>query len=161
MPDFVTHALTGHVMQRLSPRRIDYATVLVGSLLPDLVSWLPLNVELLLEPYGFPSESERYFPPMHSLCLVLLWSWLLSLLFVPEERRLVLRSLALGGIAHIFLDSLQYKFDSGYLVLYPLYLKRVQIGLVAQDAWYLWIATGLLATALVEVWRRRRMRMET
>jgi hypothetical protein len=130
--------------------------VLAGSLLPDLASWLPLRVYLKAEVLlDLPSELERAFVPMHSPLLAALWCLLLSLAFVAPERRRVLASLLLGAMGHVALDALQWKYDGGYLLLYPLYLGKLQVGLLHQDRWPLWIAVTGAAAATAEVlWRR-------
>lgn len=159
MPDLLTHALAGHVLYRLSPVRLDYSLVMVGTLLPDLVSWLPLNVYLKLElPLELPSDMERYFPPMHSPVLSFLWAAFFALLFVPSQRSMALRSLLWPAMLHILLDAFQLKFDSGYLLLYPLAMRRVQIGLVPQDDWHLWIAAGCASVIACEAWLWSRRR---
>ena len=154
MPDLLSHALLGHAIHRIrGDGRAEpgaYTLVMAGSLLPDLVSWLPMNVYLKLEALlDLPSEPERYFPPMHAPLLTLLWCLLLALLFVPALRRRALGALLCGAAGHVGLDLLQHKYDGGYLVLYPFDLDRYQVGLVSQDDWPLWIAlTGLLCTLI-------------
>lgn len=161
MPDLLSHALTGHAIQRASGGRLDYTLVLAASMLPDVVSWLPMNVYLKAEGwsgYWLPAELERYFPPMHSPLLVLLWCVLLSLAFVPRLRSVAWWSLLSGSTAHVLLDLLQLKYDGGYLVFYPASLDRFQIGLVPQASWVVWIAvTGVAALACegVHRWRCR------
>lgn len=160
MPDLLSHALLGHAIHRLRPaaaatRPGAYTLVMAGSLLPDLVSWLPMNFYLKLEAaLDLPSEPERYFPPMHSPMLVVLWCLLLALLFVPPLRRPALAALLLGAAGHVGLDLLQLKYDGGYLVFYPLDLRRHQIGLVPQDSWRIWIAVNGAACLLIEGARR-------
>lgn len=164
MPDLLSHALLGHALYRLQRDEVAsrpgaYALVMLGSLLPDLVSWLPMNVYLKLEAaLDLPSEPERYFPPMHSPILVLLWCLLLALCFVPRERKSALAGLGLGAAGHVVLDLLQRKYDGGYLVFYPLELRRHQVGLVSQDAWYVWIFVNGSCCLLLESVRRLRRR---
>lgn len=157
MPDLITHALTGHILHRASDGKMDYSLLMAGSLLPDVVSWLPMNVYIRAEGWlGLPHAWERWFPPMHSPLLVLLWCVLLALLFAERWRGLAFWSLGVASQTHILLDLMQLKYDGGYLVFYPVCLERHQIGLIPQDEWGVWILLAAVGAAVAEVWYRRR-----
>lgn len=157
MPDLATHALTGHAIHRVSGGRLDYTCLLAGSMLPDVVSWLMLSFELKAERLGLlPSWPERFFPPMHSFVLVAIWCGLVALWFVKRQRGVVFSSLLLAAEAHVLLDLLQEKYDGGYLFLYPFYWKRVQIGLLPQDDWFVWLAIAAFLVMALEIARRLR-----
>jgi len=154
MPDLVTHGLSGVVLKRVGNRRISLALVLFGSLLPDLISWLPLNLYFHLERlWNLPPTLQRFFPPMHSPLLVVLVCALMAELFTSAYRRLAFESLVAGSLLHVLLDLLQWKYDGGYLVFYPLSLTRHQIGLVDQQYWYFWLALVLGIGLLLEAAR--------
>ena len=156
MPDLLTHAGIGVLLRSRAPRSA-LVWFAVGSCLPDLASRLPgLGLALLSWLTGVPvslpvleATGLCHMPlPYLVLCV------LVALLLPRPTRTTAFLNLWIAGWLHLFLDTLQRHLNGGYTLLYPFSLRRMELGLIENDA-SLRVAP-LLALVAVLGWRAYR-----
>ncbi len=160
MADLVTHTCAVWLPALLARWR-HASTCVLGAALPDLGG--------RVVPIALDQVDRRLVPVPEPL----LWGWpalhepigavavaaLVSLAFVPEERRAAFGALCLGVSTHLGLDLLQDHHGVGYLVAAPFSTRRFELGWISSEAtvtlaWPLLAVT--LAVAATQRWRDRR-----
>jgi len=130
VPDLLTHAGLG-VLLRIRASRSPLVWFVVGSCLPDLASrLLGLGMVTASWIFGFRVSASvleatglAHVPlPYLVLCL------LLALLLPHTVRSVAFANLSLGGLVHLGLDTLQTHLNGGYYLLYPLSMRRMELG---------------------------------
>jgi len=150
MPDLLTHAATAYLLKRvLSPRR-HLVPFLLGSALPDLVSYLPLAItsatpvlarELAqgtqVTSTALPLWIEHvpeFFYPFHGILPFLLLCGLLAFLVPAADRRGVFLNLLLGGLLHLGMDLLQVNHHQHSYLLFPFSWRAYSLGWIGTES---------------------------
>ena len=166
MPDLLTHAGIGALL-RVRATRSPLVWFVVGSCLPDLASrlfglgiasasWIfDFRVSVsVLEATGLAHVPLPYLV----LCL------LLALLLPRTLRTVAFANLALGGLLHFAVDTLQTHLNGGYYLLYPFSMRRMELAWIdtADSLEFLpWLAVGVGIAYGVRWWWSRRVRTGT
>jgi membrane-bound metal-dependent hydrolase YbcI (DUF457 family) len=159
LPDWISHIVTGHITSRAGGGRFFYGALLLGSVLPDIISYLPWKGMLLIVGKTTLLREALYCAiPLHSMPASITAALMVSFFFREELRGKVLASLTAGLVLHILMDLSQYQYDGGYLLLAPFSYDNYQIGLFWNDRWPFWIAALVPAGVLVELLYRRSRR---
>jgi hypothetical protein len=162
VPDLLTHAALGSMLGVASRRRV-LIWLVVGSVLPDLASRLPgLGMALASRLLGFSVSYDllQSVELGHVPSAVVVLCLLIALLLPAHMRSAVLLGLGCGSMVHLALDTAQRHLTGGYLVLYPLSMKRFELGLVDSEASLdlLPYTVGAAVVLLVVRWASRRRR---
>ncbi|HSE85710.1 MAG TPA: metal-dependent hydrolase [Candidatus Binatia bacterium] len=138
MPDLLSHVAIAYGAQRCSGRRLSTPWVLIGTIIPDVLS-RPFNIL-------FPSVSW-FFMPFHTPAGLLLLSALISEFVPASTRRLVVLSLVSGAFLHLFLDLFQKHTGGGYYLFFPFSWNKFEFGLVSPEAslylFPIWLSVGI------------------
>ena len=125
MPDLATHVLATHLVSRARPGwRMFYAPLLLGTILPDLLT-RPLYML-------FPAAFWFVFP-LHTPLVLALVCYVLSFLFEERLRVKVFMAMYTGVLFHIGLDLLQKSVTRAYAPLFPFSWARWSAGLFWPD----------------------------
>jgi len=139
MPDLLTHVAVAYGVQRCSPRVFSIPWILVGTLLPDVLS-RPFH-------FLFPSVAW-FFMPFHTPIGLLLACGLISEFVAASVRRVAFISLIGGASLHLFLDLFQKHLGGGYYLLFPFSWQKFELGLVSPEAslylFPLWLFIGTI-----------------
>ncbi len=154
MADLVTHTTVVLLPALLARWRMGGVCV-AGAVLPDVFGRVvPLGLDLVhRHVVPVPEPLIWPWPALHEPLGALATTALLTLSFVPEQRRAAFWAAALGVASHTALDVLQDHQGAGYLLLAPCSLTRLELGLVGSEASVVVAWPLLAATALVAAWR--------
>jgi hypothetical protein len=157
VPDIVTHACVGFLF-KAGTRGGNVPVFLLGSLLPDVVSYIPgaLVAGFSQYVYRLPAWQVYFWYPFHLPIGILFTSLLLSFFFPEAGRTGVFLDLILAGGLHLFLDLLQSHLGPGYLVLFPFFDRDFEIGLIGSETTVPFALPLVALTSLA--WRIRRGR---
>jgi len=159
--DLITHACSALIPGAFVRTRL-LGPVVIGAVLPDLVSRLPATVLELLRHGGLaiPGWLSMPWGVLNEPFALVLVCLLLAQAFRTSDRWLVFRGLLVGCALHVGLDVLQDHHGDGYLLLFPLSRARFELGWIDSEAtvvWAPWLA--LLTAGLWGVrWARSRQR---
>lgn len=110
MPDLITHTAIPYLFKDRLHISKGTPVFLVGALLPDIISRIPLLL--------FP-ELFWIYATWHSPVLLILFTYLFSLFF-DNERSRIFYLLCFGSAIHLFLDLFQKSMtNGGYFLLFP------------------------------------------
>ena len=161
MADLITHACSALIPGAFVRSRL-LGPVVIGAVLPDLVSRFPATVLDMLREGGLSIPGWLLMPwgvLNEPIALVLVFL-LLAQAFRPIDRWVVFRGLLVGCVLHVGLDVLQDHHGDGYQLLFPLSHARFELGWIDSEAtvsWAPWLAlitAGLWAAR----WARSRQR---
>lgn len=151
MPDLMTHTFLGLILAKGKERRLKNQNryllfiffFLIGNILPDMVSRVPMIIFPKLIPF---------FHPFHTLIGGLLFSYIFALLFEETIRRKVFGFAFAGSVFHQVTDLVQKSFfGSGYRLFFPLEFE-IKIGFIGpEDSVYM--IPFLLLITLVLYWK--------
>lgn len=153
--DLITHLATALLPAAFFPRVRYVGVVALGAALPDLLARVP-PLALEVVHYHLFAIPEVLFMPwgaLHEPVPLALCCFLLSRLFVAEQRRAAGVWLGVGCLLHVALDVLQDHHGEGYFLLFPLSTERYELGLIGSEA-TIHIALPL-AFATMVVWGGR------
>ncbi len=142
MPDLITHYAVAHLIGRRWWRPA-ISLCLLGTLLPDLLT----RPVYILWP-----QTYWLVMPLHTPMGILIASWLVTLLFRREDRRVVFVAVLLGALLHFALDALQRHLAVGYFWLWPFSWWTTERGLFWPEESLIlapWLALGVV---LLEGW---------
>ena len=125
MPDLFAHFASGYLISRYSRFRAYTAFIVLGAVLPDMLTRLP---EIVLDRFlGINAyHAVEIFHSPFVLCLV---AFLLSLLMDYRLRPIAFTWILLGSLTHVFLDLMQSQFgESVYMPYFPFSFIRVEFG---------------------------------
>ncbi len=139
MADLVTHMATG-LLVKAATRRGHTATLVLGTVLPDLIARAPALVLARVREAGAPIPEPLVHAPAvaHMPLGMLALATLLALLFHEPDRREAWRNLAGGLFLHLAVDLLQDHMGVGYMLLYPFTTWDFEFRLVSTEATVLW-----------------------
>ena len=125
MPDLFVHFASGYLPSRYQKIRNYDALLVLGAVLPDLLSRIPLII--LVRFFHFPVE--YFFRALHTPIVLILSCYTLSFLFERSIRIKSFFALAAGSTLHLVLDMMQQQFFEGvYIPFIPFSIKTVQWG---------------------------------
>jgi len=166
VPDLLTHAGLGTLL-RIRARRSALVWFVVGSCLPDLASrlfglgiatasWiLDFRVSVsVLEATGLAHVPLPYLV----LC------WFVAMLLPRTLRYVAFVNLALGGLLHLGIDTLQTHLNGGYYLLYPFSVRRFELAWIeTSDSLALlpWLVPVVAIALGSRWWVERRVRRRT
>ena len=149
MPDLLTHAATGYLLGRFYSTDHRLALLIIGSILPDLLTRVPQIVlqRFLDLPVG------HFFAAFHTPAALVVACYGLSFLFDETRRRISFVLLLTGALFHVVLDLMQKQFYHGkYMPYFPYSFETVQWKLFHIHASLL-IAPALLVF-VIWLWRK-------
>ena len=159
MPDWVSHLMAGHVTSRAGGRRFFYGALLLGSVIPDVLSYLPWKgMSLIVGDTALMREALYGAMPLHSIPASAVAVLMVTFFFKEGLRGRAALSLAVGSGLHLLMDLFQYQYDGGYLLLAPFDYGSYQIGLFWNDRWPFWIAALIPVAFVAELLYRRARR---
>ena len=125
MPDLFAHFASGYLISRDSRLRAHTALIVLGAVLPDLLTRLP---EIILDRFlglNVYHAVEIFHSPM-ILCLV---AFVFSLLMDPVIRTKAFIWILFGSLVHVLFDLMQSQFgESIYMPYFPFSFVRVEFG---------------------------------
>ena len=149
MPDLLTHAATGYLLGRFYSTDHRLALLVVGSILPDLLTRIPQIVlqRFLDLPVG------HFFAAFHTPAALVVACYGLSFLFDETRRRISFVLLLTGALIHVVLDLMQKQFyDGKYMPYFPYSFETVQWQLFHIHASLL--ITPALLVFVIWLWRK-------
>ena len=125
MPDLFVHFASGYLPSRYQQIRKYDALLVLGAVLPDLLSRIPIII--LVRFFHLPVE--YFFRALHTPIVLILFCYMLSFLFERSMRFKSFLSLVAGSFLHLVLDLMQQQFFDGvYMLFIPFSMKTVQWG---------------------------------
>ncbi len=125
MPDLITHTLFVYPLKYRYQKAVIF--ILLGSILPDLVGRIPGIIFPDSNPVGW------YQTAVHTPFVLLLLTYIISLLFPETQRKKVFMFILAGVASHLFLDLFQKNLNFGYLWFFPFSFSSFQIPLIWPD----------------------------
>lgn len=125
MPEWIAHLIIGFIIADLISEK--KSLVMIGAILPDLLSKLNLILRNFLDPQTIALSIGYAHTPF--ACL------LFSISFLPffeEKKTKILLLLSLGWISHFILDLIQGPF--GYSLLWPFSFQELGLKLFYSDS---------------------------
>lgn len=126
MPDLFAHFASGYLISRYSRLRTRTALIVLGAVLPDLLTRLP---EILLDRFlglNIYHAVEIFHSPT-VLCLV---AFVLSLLMDRGLRTNAFIWILFGSLVHVLLDLMQSQFGGGiYMPYFPFSFVKIEFGI--------------------------------
>jgi hypothetical protein len=173
MPDLMTHLAVSYLVKRAVSPRKHMVPFLLGSTLPDILSYLPLMFTVagppLLTGIGSPASETlptwvKHIPdlfyPFHGIFTFLVLSCLAAFLFPARGRSGVFWNILLGGLLHLFMDLLQVNHNEiGYL-LFPFSWRSYSLGWIETESSLRalpFLGAAVLAVLLYDRSKRKRM----
>ncbi len=155
MADLVTHMATGFLVKAVT-RKGHTATLVLGTVLPDLVARAPGLVFARLREGGAPIPETFVHGPQvaHMPLGMLALGTLLALLFREKDRLEAWKNLVGGLFLHLALDLCQDHMGVGYMLFYPFSTHDFELGWFGSEATVLW--APWLAPLSVALWWWRR-----
>ncbi len=164
MPDLLTHAAVGSMLGVAARRRV-LVWLVVGSVLPDVISRLPgLAMALASRTTGLPVSYEllQAVGLGHVPLAVLAVCLIIALLLPAPVRSAAFLGLTSGALVHLALDTAQAHLVGGYMLLYPFSTRLFELGLMDAEAsldllpWTMALAAAALGLRRVirSRWRR-------
>jgi len=153
--DLVTHMATG-LLVKAATRRGHTATLVLGTVLPDLVARAPGLVFARGREAGLAIPETWVHAPQvaHMPLGMLALTTLLALFFVEEERFEAWRNLLGGCLLHLALDLGQDHMGVGYMLAYPFSTADFELRWLSSEA-TVWVAPWLGPLSLWLWWKRR------
>lgn len=166
MPDPLTHLCSALLPKALTGGR-HVGPFAVGAVIPDFGARLPGIALERLSVRGWPIPDWTMHPwtVLHVPLGAALAAVILALMFPEAERRPVAGWLLAGVAAHFALDVLQFHYEGGYMLLYPVTVTRFECGWIGSEATvpyapYL-AALTLVAWAARLAWNRGQAKSAT
>ncbi|OGL47606.1 MAG: hypothetical protein A2161_15470 [Candidatus Schekmanbacteria bacterium RBG_13_48_7] len=148
MPDLATHSLLATILQRVTREKISLILILVGTILPDILSRAPIILS---------SHLEWMAVPFHSPIPLFVLAYLVSMLFQEQSRKQVFISLLTGMYFHLFLDMLQWHVaDHNYFWLYPFSQFQFELGLFDSNTVFTFLPFLIILVLGFELLRKHR-----
>ena len=147
MPDLISHIGSGYLIGARFKKRGWMTLFLLGVILPDLTT-RPLYI--LFESLYW------YVKPLHTPVGLVLSCWLISALFIEQQRWYVFKALLAGSSVHLFFDLFQRHMHGGYALFFPFSWATWEFGLFWPETGLLLIPAWLLVIACVIIWRTRK-----
>ena len=153
MPDLLTHAAAGFFVGRKLFFDYRLGFILIGSILPDLVSRIP---QILLQRF-LELPVAHFFSAFHTPAAFVVFCYLTSFLFSSSIRKHGFWLMLSGSMLHFALDLLQKQFHKPiYMPWFPFSLEPVQI------AWFhihaSLLAAPVLFLVMLYVWFKEQKR---
>jgi len=126
MPDLFAHFASGYLISRVSRLRKHTALLVLGVVLPDILTRIP---EIILDRLlGIPVF--HFVIIFHSPFSLLIVSFIISLTFELRIRFTAFLLIFLGSFLHVVLDLMQKQFGEGvYMPYFPFSFETFQLGL--------------------------------
>ena len=151
MPDLFAHFASGYLPSRHQKIQKYDALLVLGAVLPDLLSRIP---DIVLVRF-FHLPVEYFFRALHAPIVVILSCYLLSFLFERSIRFKSFLSLVAGSCLHLVLDLMQQQFFEGVSMPFiPFSMKTVQWGLFHYNASL--VAFPPLLVIVLLIWFREK-----
>ena len=151
MPDLFAHFSSAYLPSRYQKFRRYDALVVLGAVLPDLISRIPIVI--LVRFLDLPVV--YFYRALHTPIGVILASYILSFLFEHSIRLKSFLSLTAGSFLHLVLDLMQQQFfDCVYMPFIPFSIKTVQWGWFHYNSSL--IVFPLLLAPVLFFWIRRK-----
>ena len=156
MADLVSHVACGLIVKGATRGPLTSAMI-AGTILPDIGARVPALGFSALGKLGIeiPTTFSYIFEALHMPLGLLLACYLISLVFVVEQRRTAFLNLLGGAGLHLALDLAQHHLGVGYLLLFPFSTADFEFGWIGTEAtvyaapalgpaaWFFWrIRTG-------------------
>jgi hypothetical protein len=126
MPDLFAHFASGYLISRIPQLRMYTALLVLGAILPDLLTRVPEIVLDRILGINIYHAVEIFHSPA-VLCLV---SFAFALMMARNLRLNAFCSLLFGSLVHVLLDIMQFQFgDSVYMPYFPFSFAKVQFAL--------------------------------
>ena len=157
MADLVTHMATGFLV-KAATRKGHTATLVLGTVLPDLVARAPGLVFARLREAGAPIPETFVHAPQvaHMPLGMLALGTVLALLFHEPDRLAAWKNLVGGLFLHLALDLCQDHMGVGYMLAYPFSTWDFELRWLGSEATVLW--APWLGPLSVGLWWWRRPR---
>ena len=150
MPDLATHSIVTILVQRATGKKLALLIVVIGTIIPDILSRVPVILFYKLEWLGVP---------FHAPIPLLVLAYFVSLLFQEQSRPLIFASLISGMGIHLFLDMLQWHIaEENYYWLYPFSRFQYELGLIDTNTLFLFLPFLVLILVMMELFRAFRHR---
>jgi hypothetical protein len=139
----------------------------IGAVIPDFGSRLPGLALQTLASAGWPIPDWLMHPwaVVHVPVGAALVALIVALWFPERDRAAVLGWLLAGVGLHFAFDVLQFHYEGGYMLFYPLSTWRFELGLIGSEATVPYAlrlaALTLVAWILRWTWNRRSVADET
>lgn len=153
MPDLMTHAFSGLILNKTLPlfirERINFKDFVlfftIGNILPDISSRVPMIL--------FP-EYTPFFNSFHTLLGSVVVCYIFSLYFDQTKRSVFFLSIFTGSVFHQLLDLSQKNiFGEGYMLFFPLKYE-IKVGFInSEDSLYI---LPLLAVIVFFIYRKKK-----
>ena len=123
MPDLFAHVASGFIVGRrfFFDHRLGF--ILLGSVLPDLMSRVP---QIILQRF-LDLPVAHFFSAFHTPVALIVSSYLISFVFAPNVRKIGFWLMLSGSLFHFGLDLLQRQFYKPiYMPWFPFSFEAVQ-----------------------------------
>ena len=143
MPDLFAHFASGYLLSYPGKFRRYNALFVLGAILPDVLTRIPeIIFERLL---GLPVF--HFFNALHTPVGVIFASYILSFVFLEEERKFAFTCFLSGSLIHIGLDLLQRQFYYAvYMPFFPFSMETFQWGFYHYNASLIFFLPLLILT---------------
>ncbi len=126
MPDLFAHFASGYLISRIPQLRMYTALLVLGAVLPDLLTRVP---EIFFDRF-LGLNVYHAVEIFHSPTVLFLVAFALSLLMDRSLRFQAFSSIFLGSLVHVVLDLMQIQFgESVYMPYFPFSFAKVQFAL--------------------------------
>jgi len=155
LPDLISHFLSAQFTREVLLKRTIAVAFFLGVVWPDIPYIFPSTALLLIENFiiELPDSVYRPLGLSHSIFLLIIWAYLITM-FIEEKTRLpFFYSLLAGMYLHVFIDLFQKKPDSGYQIFYPFSPYQYSFQCFYNDYWPYWIGFFIVILLLVGSFR--------
>ncbi len=125
MPDLFAHFTSGYLISRYPHLRGFTALIVLGAVLPDLLTRVP---EIFFDRF-LGLNVYHAVEIFHSPTVLFLVAFALSLLMDRSLRFQAFSSIFLGSLVHVVLDLMQIQFgESVYMPYFPFSFVKIEFG---------------------------------